>query len=83
VVEMGRAMAFAKAYGAEAGLEIADGLLEAPSLRQSHRLPSVRGDLLFQLGRKEEARREFARAAELALNATERSMLLKRMEECG
>ncbi|MBL8220933.1 MAG: RNA polymerase sigma factor [Bryobacterales bacterium] len=82
VVEMGRAMAVAKAYGAHEGLKIADGLMEEPSLRQSHRLPSVRGDLLFQMGRKDEARREFARAAELALNAAERSMLMKRMEEC-
>ncbi|MBL8175590.1 MAG: RNA polymerase subunit sigma-24, partial [Bryobacterales bacterium] len=82
VVEMGRAMAAAKAYGAAEGLKIADGLMGDESLRQSHRLPSVRGDLLFQLGRVEEARSEFARAAELALNATERKMLLRRMEEC-
>lgn len=83
VVELGRAMAVGMAYGAEQGLRVADALVSGPAMRNSHRLPSVRGDLLLKLGRRQEARREFKRAAELALNTAERQMLLDRMEECA
>lgn len=83
VVELGRAMAVGMAFGPAAGLQVVDGLSEEPALRDSHRLPSVRADLLFKLGRKNEARVEYERAAELALNGTEREMLRKRAKECG
>lgn len=83
VVELGRAVALGMAYGPATGLELADSLAAEPSLRQSHRLPSVRGDLLFKLGRLAEARLEFERAAQMALNDSERRMLLDRVQECG
>jgi RNA polymerase sigma factor (sigma-70 family) len=78
VVELNRAVALSMAYGPEAGLEAVDALLEEPSLRDYHLLPSVRGDLLARLGRDDEARREFERAASLTRNAQERELLLSR-----
>jgi predicted RNA polymerase sigma factor len=71
------------AYGPQAGLEIVDALLGEPSLKNYHLLPSVRGDLLAKLGRLEEAREEFERAAELARNTRERELLLERARAAG
>lgn len=62
------------AYGPAAGLEIVGALLEEPSLRHYHLLPSVRGDLLLKLGRPNEARAEFERAASLTRNTREREL---------
>ena len=78
VVELNRGVAVGMAFGPAAGLEIVDALVEHPALRAYHLLPSVRGDLLAKLGRTDEARREFTRAAELAGNARERELLLLR-----
>lgn len=64
------------AYGPAAGLEIVEALLGEPSLRHYHLLPSVRGDLLLKLGRPNEARAEFERAASLTRNTRERELLL-------
>ena len=66
------------AYGPAAGLEIVDELTAEPSLKAYHLLPSVRGDLLAKLGRLNEARAEFERAASLTRNARERKLLLDR-----
>jgi RNA polymerase sigma-70 factor (ECF subfamily) len=78
VVELNRAVAVAMAFGPAAGLEIVDALLSEPSLANYHLLPSVRGDFLFKLGRVDEARLEFERAASMTRNARERDLLLKR-----
>jgi RNA polymerase sigma factor (sigma-70 family) len=78
VVELNRAVAVAMAFGPAAGLEIVDALRSEPSLRSYHLLPSVRGDLLARLGRLEEARAEFERAASLTRNARERALLRAR-----
>ncbi|TDC27796.1 RNA polymerase sigma factor [Micromonospora sp. 15K316] len=78
VVELNRAVAIAQAHGPAAGLEAARALADEPALAQYHLLPSVLGDLLAQLGRHDEARREFERAAALAGNARERNLLLGR-----
>jgi len=78
VVELNRAVAVAQAYGPAAGLEIVDGLREHRALRDYHLLPSVRGELLTSLGRVDEARAEYARAAELATNEQERALLRRR-----
>jgi RNA polymerase sigma-70 factor, ECF subfamily len=83
IVELNRAVALAMAFGPAAGLELVDALASEPSLEGYHRLPSVRGDLLAKLGRFEEARAEFERAAGLARNARERSLLLERAAECA
>ena len=66
------------AFGPAAGLELVDGLIAEPSLKGYHLLPSVRGDLLKKLGRFDEARAEFERAASLTRNARERELLLNR-----
>jgi predicted RNA polymerase sigma factor len=66
------------AYGPAAGLDLVDALRKEPSLERYHLLPSVRGDLLFKLGRFEEARAEFERAAALTRNARERDLLTDR-----
>ncbi|MDP3739709.1 MAG: RNA polymerase sigma factor [Hyphomonadaceae bacterium] len=80
VVELNRAIAVSMAEGAQAGLDIVDGLAEEPLLKTYHLLPSVRGDLLARLGRHAEARAEFERAATLASNDRERAFLLRRAE---
>jgi predicted RNA polymerase sigma factor len=71
------------AFGPAAALEIVDDLSGDSRLRSYHLLPSVRGDLLEKLGRFEEARTEFTRAAALAQNGRERSLLLGRAAACG
>ncbi len=80
VVELNRAVALGRARGPAAGLAVADDLLRAPSLAGYHLLPSVRGDLLGQLGRHAEAAAEFRRAADLATNERERTLLQRRAE---
>ena len=78
VVELNRAVAVAMAYGPAAGLELVDALADEPALKSYHFLPAVRGDLLAKLGRNDEARREFERAAALTNNGRERDLLLAR-----
>ncbi|MFE4372008.1 RNA polymerase sigma factor [Streptomyces sp. NPDC056835] len=78
VVELNRAVAVSMAEGPAAGLKLVDALTEGPALKGYHLLPSVRGDLLERLGRGEEARAEFERAASLTRNARERALLLER-----
>ncbi len=78
IVELNRAVAVGMAYGPAAGLDIVDTLTDEPSLKNYHLLPSVRGDLLFKLGRMEEAHAEFERAAALTRNTRERAILLDR-----
>ena len=78
VVELNRAVAVAMAFGPAAGLELVDRLGSEPALQGYHLLPSVRGDLLAKLGRPQEARIEFERAAALTLNERERKLLLER-----
>jgi RNA polymerase sigma factor (sigma-70 family) len=78
VVELNRAVAYGMAFGPAEGLAIVDAVAGDPSLKGYHLLPAVRGDLLARLGRREEARVEFARAAALTRNARERALLLER-----
>ncbi|MFG3367863.1 RNA polymerase sigma factor [Streptomyces sp. NPDC048156] len=82
VVELNRAVAVSMAEGPAAGLALVDALAGEPALRDYHLLPSVRGDLLERLGRREEARAEFERAASLTRNERERELLLARAEAC-
>jgi RNA polymerase sigma-70 factor (ECF subfamily) len=83
VVELNRAVAVAMASGPAAGLELVDALYSEPALENYHLLPSVRGDLLKKLGRLEEARIEFERAAALTRNGRERQLLLERAKACS
>ena len=83
VVELNRAVAVGMAFGPAAGLELVDALISEPSLKAYQFLPSARGDLLAKLGRSEEARAEFARAASLTQNARERNLLLERAAACA
>jgi RNA polymerase sigma factor (sigma-70 family) len=83
VVELNRAVAVSRAYGPAAGLELVDALADVPALRGYHLLPSVRGDLLVQLGRLDEARQEFEGAASLTRNEQVRALLLDRAAACG
>lgn len=83
IVELNRAVAIAMAYGPASGLELVDALTAEPSLKNYHLLPSVRGDLLAKLGRFNEARVEFERAASLTRNARERELLLGRARSAG
>jgi RNA polymerase sigma factor (sigma-70 family) len=83
VVELNRAVAVGMAFGPAAGLELVDALTSEPSLKTYHLLPSVRGDLLYKLGRSDEARMEFERAASLTRNVRERELLLGRAAACA
>jgi predicted RNA polymerase sigma factor len=82
VVELNRAVAVGMAFGPAAGLDLVDALVAEPSLKSYHLLPAVRGDLLRKLGRSEEARAEFERAASLTENVVERKLLKRRAAEC-
>jgi len=81
VVALNRAVAVGMADGPQAALALVDALASQPSLRHYHWLPSVRGDLLAKLGRGDEARAEFKRAASLTRNAQEKALLMARA--CG
>ncbi len=83
VVDLNRAVAVGMASGPGAGLERVDALAADASLEGYHFLPAVRADLLSKLGRFEEARAEFERAASLTRNARERDLLLDRARSCG
>jgi RNA polymerase sigma-70 factor (ECF subfamily) len=83
VVELNRAVAVAMAFGPQAGLDLADALTAEPTLQGYHLLPSVRGDLLFKLGRYDEARADLERAASLTRNERERELLLERARACA
>jgi RNA polymerase sigma factor (sigma-70 family) len=83
VVELNRAVALAMLFGPEAGLELVDALTAQAALKNYHLLPSVRGDLLRKLGRLDEARAEFERAAVLTQNERERKLLLDRAKACA
>ena len=82
VVELNRAVAVSMAFGPAAGLELVDNLLSEAALEKYYLLPSVRADLLKRLGRLEEARVEFERAAALTRNVRERTLLLERARAC-
>jgi len=82
IIELNRAVAVGMAQGPAAALPLIDGLAGDPALAGYHLLPSVRGDLLHKLGRLEEARAEFERAASLTRNARERTLLLGRAAAC-
>jgi len=83
IVELNRAVAVSMASGPAAGLELVDRLVDEPSLRGYHLLPSVRADFLKKLGRLGEARAEFERAASLTRNSRERDLLLSRAASCA
>jgi len=83
VVELNRAVAVGMAFGPAAGLELVDTLTAEPLLKAYHLLPSVRGDFLRKIGRFDEARVEFERAASLTRNARERELLLERARTCA
>ncbi|MDR0269738.1 RNA polymerase sigma factor [Paenibacillus sp.] len=82
VVELNRAVAISMAFGPAFGLQIVDELNSEPSLKGYHLLPSVRADLLAKLGRYDEARTEFERAASMTRNTRERELLRRRAAEC-
>jgi RNA polymerase sigma factor (sigma-70 family) len=82
IVELNRAVAVSMAFGPAAGLDLVDRLTAEPSLKGYHLLPSVRGDFLKKLGRLDEAREEFQRAATLTRNTRERELLLDRAQAC-
>jgi predicted RNA polymerase sigma factor len=82
VVELNRAVAVGMADGPEAGLAVVDTLVGERTLASYHLLPAVRGDFLSKLGRWDEARAEFERAASLTRNTREQELLRARAEAC-
>jgi RNA polymerase sigma factor (sigma-70 family) len=83
VIELNRAVAVGMAEGPQAALEIVDRLVGEPALKNYHLLGSVRGDLLYKLGRYEEARAAFEAAARLAGNRREQELLQRRAAEAA
>jgi predicted RNA polymerase sigma factor len=82
VVALNRAVGYSMAFGPQSGLDLIDAIASEPSLKNYHLLPTVRADFLFRLGRWDEARPEFERAAKLTRNQRERELLLKRARAC-
>lgn len=82
VIELNRAVAISRAQGPAAGLALLDDLRDEPSLARYHLLPSARADLLERLGRFDEAREAFERAAALASNTRQRERLTARARAC-
>jgi predicted RNA polymerase sigma factor len=83
IIDLNRAVAVGMAEGPQAALAIVDGLAHEPALKAYHLLPSVRGDLLYKLGRYEEARAAFEAAAALAGNKREHGLLRRRAAEAA
>ena len=83
VIELNRAVAIAQAQGAAAALPLIDALREDPALRGYALLHAARGDLLLKLDRRDEARAEFERAAELAGNARDGALMRERARACA
>jgi RNA polymerase sigma-70 factor, ECF subfamily len=83
IIELNRAVAISMAHGPEAGLDVVETLVDEPALKGYHLLPAVRADLLFKLGRLDEARSDFERAAFLTQNVRERKLLLDRAAKCA
>jgi RNA polymerase sigma factor (sigma-70 family) len=83
IIELNRAVAVSMAFGPQAGLDIVDSLTSDAALKSYHLLPAVRADLLKKLGRLSEAQSEFSRAASLAQNSRERTLLLTRAAACA
>ncbi len=83
IVELNRAVAVGMASGPAAGLKIADTLVDDKAMQNYHLLPSVRGDLLYKLGRKEEARGAFEQAAAMTKNVREQKLMLERAAACA
>jgi RNA polymerase sigma factor (sigma-70 family) len=82
IVELNRAVAVSMAAGPAAGLAMVDELCREGTLARYHLLASVRGDLLFKLGRHAEARAEFEHAATLTGNTRESTLLRQRAAAC-
>jgi RNA polymerase sigma factor (sigma-70 family) len=83
IVELNRAVAVGMADGPAKGLELTEPLRRERALKRYPQLPAVRGDLLAKLGRHDEARQEFERAAALTRNQPERAVFLTRAAACG
>src|SRR6201993_2804665 len=83
IIELNRAVAVSMAFGPQSGLDIVDTLTSDPALKSYHLLPAVRADLLKKVGRLSEAQAEFSRAAALAQNSRERTLLLTRAASCA
>lgn len=83
VVALNHAVAVSMASGPAAGLVLVDALADEPVLAHYHLLPAVQGDLLLKLGRADDARAAFERAASQTANARECDLLLERAATCG
>ena len=83
IIDLNRAVAVSMASGPADALKLVDRLMDDPRLRNYHLLPSARADFLQKLGRMEEARAEFERAAAMTRNGAERELLLQRAKECS
>ncbi len=83
IIELNRAVAVGMAEGPAVALVIVDELAHEPALKSYHLLESVRGDLLFKLGRFAEARAAFETAATLAGNKREHELLQRRVADAS
>lgn len=75
VVELNRAVAVAMGSGPQAGLDLVEAMALRGELAGSHLLPSIRGELLSRLGRRDEARAALQAALKLCGNGAERAAL--------
>jgi RNA polymerase sigma-70 factor (ECF subfamily) len=83
VVELNHAAAVSMVDGPARALDLIDALAARGDLAGYHLLPSARANLLNRLGRREEARRAYHEALELAKLDPERRLILRRLAELG
>jgi len=81
IVRLNRAVAVAKLQGPAAGLREVDALRHARALANYHLLPALRGELLRQLERTEEARAAFREALDLCRCGPERAFLERKLAD--
>ena len=83
IVALNRAVAIAKVRGAAKALTTIEPLAVDAKLQRYHLFLAVRGRLLLDLGRAEEAANCFRAALECRCSEPERRFLRRRLEECG
>src|SRR5262249_8660318 len=79
IVALNRAVAVSKVRGAGAGLAAIDAIERDPKLRHYHHLLAIRGQLLMDVGRFDEAARSLEAALECGCSEPERRFLQRRL----
>jgi RNA polymerase sigma-70 factor (ECF subfamily) len=83
VVALNRAVAVAKVHGPAKALAVVEPLLNEPRPRNYYLLLALRGHLLLELGRLQDAAATFRAALACRCSEPERRFLRRKLEQCG